>query len=1209
MGLLSDQYLQDLAKRSQTNQAAATSPGYPTQAATAQPAPPLSRNIMRQPNESRPDFFTRRSQVIIEDNQLPPEEQVKKFGGVVGSPEYYDYKAQQSPYGTLAKRLGPYAAPFAAAGAAVGGPIGFATGALVGTGIGAASYPVKEENWDSLTTAGKIQFLQNSGGQAVTNMVTALPKEITRGFVRPLLTIKDTWDALVKGDVALKDLDNKPVRNLPWLGQTETSYQMYGRERQTNGPLVAALTAGSTTVLDGILIGAVSKSLYKGVTQGFRPETAPGATGTTIQIKNVQPVRELVQRNPQGRAVGVKRQGEGAVSEYYPVESRQIANQFGGERGNTYYKVTKASPETAEVSVVQIRSGLKHQAVDRLTRRGELYDGDFGPEVKLYSETVQLGDEATQVVKSAAGVVDDVVAKPTTPSVPGAVIKGTENNPITTSQLDNLGQLAKFNELPGPLRDAVVRSTTGKRLMGELNQAEYVRAAQSLGMFSKAKQYLGEEFADPAKIRTYFSQYLSPQRRWMRAYEERGGARLYSQVYTKMEDAMRVVTVSDRYWFARMNEVAGDILKTGRSNQRNAIGRYIQGDKGAILDNELFTPAQKTDLVQKAQALDSLYQEAGPYLDVPKEIFLDNYLPRVQDRGGVFTLYKDGAEIPGSKIFSAKQKRVGSTEPLIEDPYALFQIYARGGSRAKFLTPVLEKVKPFVEGLPESVKGSTSSYVLERLGYVGKLEAAMDSIGRVAGRKLGVGLPEDIGRQFADAQMSGMYAGLMSQPATTGRNSFQYYLFGYGRLGDKFSAWAQKEVAKNPKAALKELADEGFSIDTTMPYGGAIASDGGSVAGDLFTKGVTGFKRGTQEILKPISVTDNLQRAVVYKQFKAQFDDAAIKLNQGKYDWARFEKEIGMKKFSPVDQQIARERIAAGDTRGAMDHLVRDVIDEIMFPYRKASSPRVAYGYSGKLGTALLSWPNEAAHMAGRWLKTKQWDNFVRYTAASTAIKRSMEEAFRIDLSSTLALGPFFPNSLMPPTVELAKNIFTSLVNFPGIRDANNGTRKAFNDANAEIVDSLQNNVPLSLFGENLASFDQAYREGADKDGLYNVRGEDGKVRYRTDFYGLYMGELVGFKTTERAATSDFSRDASNSREEVDQARDAMYRALQQGKYAESKEISERYSIEPTVEGLKQYDIPASERLIENLSPNLRRELLPRFQEVVDQERKLRAQP
>ena len=771
--------------------------------------------------------------------------------------------------------------------------------------------------------------------------------------------------------------------------------------------------------------------------------------------------------------------------------------------------------------------------------------------------------------------------------------------------------------MPNTLRDAIVRSVTGKRVMGEMNKAEYVRAAQALGMFNKAKQYLPSEFVDPAPIRTYFSQHFSPLRRWTRAFEQRGGDPLYSKMVVPMEDTMKVITISDRYWFSRMEEVAGDILKLGRSNQRNAVGNYIQGEKGAILDNRLFSPAQKANLVKKAEALDALFKEAGPHLDVPEEIFLDNYLPRIRDRGGVFSLYKDGSEIPGAKIFTSKEKRVGSTDPLMEDPYALFQIYVRGGSRAKFLTPTLEKVKPFVENLPISVRSSAQSYVLERLGYAGKIESALDKVGGAIGKKLGVGLPEDIGRQFADAQLSGMYGGLLSQPSTVGRNSLQYYLFGYGRLGDKFSIWAQSQVAKNPKAALRELADEGLSIDVTMPYGGAIASGNKSPLGNLFTQGMTAFKKGSQEIVRPISVGDNLQRAVISKQFKAQFDEAATRYNQGKITWDGFEKEMGMKKFSSVDQDIARQKIAAGDTRGARAHLARDVIDEIMFPYRRGSSARVSYGYGGKVGTALLSWPNEAAHMAVSWMKTGQWDNVVRYLAASTAMKRTMEEAFGIDFTRSLYAGPLIPNNLISPIPHVGAEIFKSLVNFPGIREATGGTRKKFNDANKEIVSTLGKIlIPGSLFFENMGSFNKAYLRknkdgtiGADKDGLYTVEGRDGKARYRTDFYGLFMGELVGFTTTESAQTSNVLRKGADLVEEKSQMRKRGMELFQQEKYVEADQIFKAYGIEVTLNDLKQYDIPVSERTIKRLPKMLQEKLLPEFQKLLDIENEMRAQP
>lgn len=276
----------------------------------------------------------------------------------------------KNPIADTAMRLGPLGIIGGAIGA-VGGPVGIATGALVGASIGASiKYP---DNWDQLSTVQKIGFV---GGQAATGLVRtamSLPAEIVKTPIRYGVSVAQPWVRMVQGkDASFKGLAEAPVLDVPVLGKIPTYFQSYDEAKKSGmGPLASALMTGGTALGDALILGSIGEA----GTKALQPKAGVRTPVGEATIKNTAPVKAVIQRDAT-RVTGVARQAEGSVSEYYPVP-KATAQQFGGHTGNTFFKLTPASPTSVELSVVQTRGGALQKGVDWL-RGNKTSQGDFG---------------------------------------------------------------------------------------------------------------------------------------------------------------------------------------------------------------------------------------------------------------------------------------------------------------------------------------------------------------------------------------------------------------------------------------------------------------------------------------------------------------------------------------------------------------------------------------------------------------------------------------------------------------------------------------------------------------------------------------------------------------------------------------------------------------------------------------------------------------
>ncbi len=759
-------------------------------------------------------------------------------------------------------------------------------------------------------------------------------------------------------------------------------------------------------------------------------------------------------------------------------------------------------------------------------------------------------------------------------NIPSKPLKGFEKAPITHDQISTLSQIGEVNRIDPSIRDAVIKTVTGKTL-GEMTQTDFVKAAQTLATFNDLEKYA------PKLPQPGVGQYLSPQRKWMADYETKAGVPLYSEVYQPMEDAIRLRNMFRDSYRNQARDIFGKYAGTGYGEERRLVSSYMRGETETIDGNPKLSPSVKTDLVNIATQMRKIYDTVGPKLDIPTDIFLKDYQPRIQNIGGIYQLYKEGSEVPKQLDFFAKFERKGQTPTVqIDDALALFDIYINSGSNRYFVNPALERVGAMSEQLPDTLKGSVKSYVLEKLGYGGRLEKFLDDFVPGINAKLGINLPADSARRLTNLGLSTVYSGLLSSPATWFRQAFHYPLFGFARMGSKF---APQAIAKGlTEAGIQEARDAGVMIPLGVPHGEEIAQDatgGGKV--------VNQYRNLTQKIIQPNSIVENRVRAITYHQSKMIFEDAVAKYNSGKLDWTGAEKAMDLQSFSLPEQNIIRQKLINGDIAGATQAYTSSIVDDINFPYRKGASSRVTYGLAGKLGTSLLQWPIEAGHTLGGWAKTGQWDKLIRWYAASAAIKRTLEDTFGFNFERSLLFGPF--NNFYSPFVQTAQQAIGAFTAFM------QNNHQTFNQNSDAIVKTLKSaGIPGGVELQNINSFWKSYNEGPDDSGQFPIYNAQGQMQYRADFADLFWGQLMGMPTSQKLGQSNLQTDLKNATYDQTQAKEQALELLQQQKYDEAAKIIEANGINITPQDMDKYVIPLNQRTFMSLPDVLKAKFAPR---------------
>lgn len=1114
MGLLTQEQYNALTQKKIEN--SAIPPTVPTQPPTEAPTQAPIQQPSHLLSTSSEDFRNLEQEVVSRSTPVSPEVQQKRL----------EFQAAH-PYATFFPR-------------AVASSFGL-------------QFP-DDNTWDTLPAASKAAYIGVGATLATKNFVTSIPKEIAKTPFRIAGSILAGADQLITGRSAA----DAPVTKIPLLGAVPNYFQSYKEAKDSGiGKYTALLLTGSGALADAV----ISYDIARAVTSSFRPrgKLAEGET-----IKNTGPIQQSIVENKMVRKID-------SSSEYYTMP-KTVAKENGGNPGNTFLKITPAGSDSIEVAVVQTRTGPIQRTIDTVKGKAgvktNIYDGAFGKEVKLKSEIVKIG----QVTQSSVTAADapGVIA-----SIPPRPLKGFENKVITDNQVQHLFDISKVNGIDPVVQDTVTRTLTGKRVLGELSQKDYVDVAQTLARLNGSGKYI----ADARGILPDIESYASPTRYWMREVEGRTGVPVYTDGYYAMENAARLAKISES---ANLGQLLDDpIIQKYMSpkfiEERRLVRAYREGNTEAIIGNTKLTAEVKGDLIKAAKIFDDYYAKVGPDVGVPVDIFLNQYSPHISDIGGKFQLYKGDAGLPAKAGFFAKEKRTGSLATLIDDEWSLAEIYTRAGYKAKYYDPIFKRMNEYHGQLTPEAQKRFTSYVQEKLGYAGQFEKFMDSVSDTMNKKFGWNLPPDMARVANNQIMNTMYSSAMSQPATWMRNAFQYPTLGYSYWGGKFMGPAIKRAWS--KEGIDEFLKSGMNVDLGVPFGEELTKTA-TAAGRVST----GYRGVTQSILKPNAFVEVRNRASMYFQTKMIFDDAVSRYNAGKITWAQAEKELGVNTLNVADQNIVRNSLVKGDLKAAFENIVTNALDDTQFPYRRGASSKFSYGMLGHDLMAFTQWPTEYIHTAGKWLATGQMDKLLRLFASSVTITNAMKESAGFDFSRSFGLQPLTNLSLSP----IAKTVSSGL---SAIYNFVQGNEQALEENLRVLSQEKKLAFPAGLEISNLKNMMKSLNAGPNNAGEYPVYRSDGSLYYYAPFRDIFwMG--MGFPTIEKVRQADLQTRAKKEQRSYSNLKKQVLELYQEGRYEEANNIMVENQIQISSADFMKYYIPLNQRTFQGLPASLKQKFI-----------------
>jgi hypothetical protein len=898
---------------------------------------------------------------------------------------------------------------------------------------------------------------------------------------------------------------------------------------------------------------------YKGTAGGIGDGQTPGTL-------NTQPIKMAQD------ADGVFRNATpGSAAEYYTMPKTE-ATKFGGNVKNVKWKMVPSSEAENTIAVVKNVKAKPGSYVKTEYGLKQVHQGEFGPEVTLYSAPIKSKMAPVESGPDAFALAAPAEAEPI--FIIPQYRKGLENRPVTVEQITNLKQIGKSKQIDADTQDAVVKTLTGKENIGELTESEYVRVAQSLSKFGE-KYGADNKTLGPA---AYVKSILSPQRHYMSYLEDTYGYPVNSQIYQPMERAQQLVKVLDSSIQPELDGIFGKFSSPAMVEERRLIDAYVRGDKGAIVSNKALDPATQAEMIQVADDLVKWDDQYGEILGVGREAYLENYGgPKIANLGGVFPQYKN-LDVSPSKDFFAKFKRKGSLDPFVDDPYASRQIYIKEGSKALHYKPVLKNFEEMKGQLPPDVYRHANSYIQEKMGKLGGFEKFLDSFIPQINKKLGVNLPADATRQGISYGLSSMYSGLVGTPQAVFKQTFQLPLFVYSRLGTRFSGEALiKSVSPAERARVAKL---GYLNEVSQPYGAELAKDfnPASRAGRV-------FKDYTQATLKPMTIVDNDIRIKTFLQAEMQWDDALNLYKDGKIQWNNLEEKLDFKAFSKSNRDIIRQKLIAGDESGAFDTYVRDIIDETSFPYRTGSGAKIGYGMAGKLSTGLLNYTIESVSVLSKWMTTGQYEKLIRFAGTAKVMDETFKKEFGMNFAETLFQKT---TGVLSPVVGIATNMYGFFESVAG------GNREQMNSNKDEIVKSMKSSLPSGLLAKNVNNFFKSYNNGVDGNGQYGIYDNYGKLTRNGDFTDLFWGTLLGFPTVEKVAERNLYKDIKNSQVEEQKVKAQINQLLREGKYDEMEALINKTGVTPSSSAMESYYVPRNERMFESLSPQLKGKFVPK---------------
>ena len=1234
-------------------------------------------------------------------NFISEEAQIKRFGGIVGSDEYKNYKLEHDVSGKMKS---------------------FRTGEKLiepDISMGEEIYrhmlrPVDDETWDKMSRTDQAKMLGKRAAQVPLGLIIGIPIEIVKLPHKAVLTTKQLLKNFQNGQPWDTPEQNiympehaTTLGEIPTLMKAKQIYIESGLRPKTANVLIAFEALGDA---------AIWTSCFKAVKSFTAPKMKlkPGE-----QVSRTSQIKTSLEKT--------KSKVVDSTSEYMFLENAKVVKDYGGKIGDTYLKVTPAGLNSMEVAVIQRVKGLWGKTRQRFEAKfgkdnNKIYQGAMGNEIKLASDIVpvkkveptikkvpvpeniqqgvsevltemelsrpgkrewfegdllapgggyvkgipstfpkwlppemrstklfesvteKMGVKGSQFTKPEQRLVEelrremarkaDIPIEEMTLNKIADTYRGFEEvrkaekifsdamielyetpkigqagKLITQKEIGNLETIAKYKDIDDATFRAISKVVTGKQVVGDLTNAEYTSLAKTMGTMAKVDEVakemqfgmLGGKFSPAYNYARYIEETTKNTSNFMP---------IASDVYIPVEDAFRFAKNEIYKWSAKKNDIWGKYNKVQFFEERRLVFDYIKGNKDIILKNEKLIPEVKIDLTNIAERMVSLYEEAGAFYKVDMTRFGRNYQPGYTNIGK-FQLYKQDMNLEKtakSLTAAARYQKRGSIEPVLDDASAVFDIYIRDLNMEKFVQPVVKNIDEGVyKTASNEVKGIIDNYVGEKLGYASEFERKLNHLGSKINGRLGTNMDPEVIKNLTDDMLLSVYSGALGLPRLDApiRDLITTTMIGYGRMGPRFyGAAVKKAMTKN---YIDYMREKGRLVEFGIPGGEEVAKTRLGLGAKR-----QAFRDIAETTLKPYGTMDNFARGVWSAQAEMQFDDVIARYNAGKITWEKAQKELQLDGMGKPVTRTMEQRILDGNLEGARDLYANNIIDEISFPYRRGTGAPVTYGVGGSLAFNLSNWNIHFAHTMGRWIKTGQWGNFIRFFAAGTVAKRSLEDTLGINADRFTAMGKIV-NPTLAPTVQLGANLYEGII---AIKEDN---RKKINASSDVIVKTLKalgrpGGVGLVNWDDFRKSYDSAGQFGV-PEGMYRVYS---KGKFKTKEYADFADILfrgMGFQTQKEAEVSEFLNRGANAKEELKQATAKVKELLIKAGMTSDNAEREK-NIQQVDDLMKEFQIsgnalndifgdfnePVIQSLYESFSPGLKARFGPRFGELFKQE-------
>lgn len=958
----------------------------------------------------------------------------------------------------------------------------------------------------------------------------------------------------------------KTIRNE--LSATKQDFVQGYLQSEKGAQLLASREVAASNPLEvnrGVVQGVKNSSYYK--TEGSVHDMMGSGT---LMVKNGRTVLAL----PDEVQSFVQR----GYSKGIEIDS--LAKEQGFSDGNAYIEAQMelagqprmTAPETAAHNALMQTEPAYKDLVAKLEETKSQINS-------LYEqETSKTESAAGAASKEAEGNAQGGVSDALKTKIKESPHQTLQDRPVTVQEIDHLKAIMEANKMAPSLADSVVKLVTGKDSIGEMTHAEYVKASQALAAFSGDARYYGRDAQMPNPV-TY---NMTPAAPMAKAIEAKTGVPFFSKVVNPLETAR---AAAEKLWRSADSELQTNLESVGADKidpkTSRLVTAYMDGDKAAITENANLSPAQKTDLLAGVKVYTEWYDKWGQKLGIDRKYFIDNYSPNIEALGGIFNIEK-GGEAPGTMEAFATKKRGGAMNPSLDNPRAQAQIYARALSRAKFYDPALKTASEAIDAAPKNFCDPMKGYVDEHMGRSDKVDAYINRAGKHLGEIFpSINVPDDVARQMMNLWMDSTYAGALGlRPEAALRIPVTHGILQYARLGSRFLGDAISEVVRNPKIAYQELESRGLIVQRGVPYGADLARETSTGQGL-----VNGYRKAAQATLSGLGMADAGARMSTFSQGKLLWNDALGRVESGQMTWKQAENLLDMDAFHPLDRNIIREKIAAGDTPGAFEHYIRSIVDEVNFSYNRATSAPMTYGSKGKIGFQFAHYPIRYATTVSNWIRTGQWDKIIRVISASTLAKRSVKESTGIDIGDWVApVG----HLTLSPAVQGLSNLF-DLVG--GYRD---GDQKKINDSWKQITNAVSGLAPptpwtgvAAIHLKNfMTSVARSEKDGLAAQGQFGVYSAAGYLKYTTDFAGI-LPHLFGLKTEKDIQSLDLIQrernavtDQSSARQQIDELMNGTPDDV-----AKAMKLMQEWHIGPSANWKKREVVPETQSLFQTLPP------------------------